>query len=165
MNVSIGFNCSVWNSVIKFVCICTIWGESVFCHHPGHSTFKFVTSHRCKFRKVKNSFNSFRVFTVKNGHGTLISKGMDELSWLLACSHIFRKAKRYFKSYSMGMVKYGCGLLGHRALKFAESQDSIDESSWVFTCSWIVRNARSYFNSFWVHMVQYGRDLLGSLGL
>ena len=32
------------------------------------------------------------------------------------------KAKSYFNSYWVGMVKYGCALLGHRILKSAIPQ-------------------------------------------
>ena len=53
---------------------------------------------------------------VKNGHGTLISKWIDEACWYFACYYILKKAKSYFNSYWVGMVKYGCGFLDHGTL-------------------------------------------------
>ena len=50
----------------------------------------------CKFRKVKNYFNNFWVFVVKNGHKTLTSEWIDESSWFLACKYIFN-TYTYFK--------------------------------------------------------------------
>ena len=42
--------------------------------------------------------------------------------FLHANIYIFKKAKSYFNSYWVGMVKYGCVLLGHRILKSAIPQ-------------------------------------------
>ena len=63
--------------------------------------------------KLRITLIVFWVVVVKNGHGTLISEWMDESSWFFACSYIFNKAKSYFNSYWVGMVKFGCALLGH----------------------------------------------------
>ena len=63
--------------------------------------------------QIKNFFTIFGWFVVKNGHGTLISEWMDESNFLHA--NIFKKAK-LLNSYWVGMVKYGCVLLGHGTL-------------------------------------------------
>ena len=46
--------------------------------------------------------------------GTLISalsqEQIDQLDWLFACWHKFRKAKNYFNNYWVGMVENGQGL-------------------------------------------------------
>ena len=47
----------------------------------------------CKFRKVKNYFNNFWVVVVKNVHGTLISKCMNEPGWFFARYTYLRELK------------------------------------------------------------------------
>ena len=51
---------------------------------------------------------------VKNGHGTLISmnRSIQLADFLHANSYKFKKAKSYLNGYWVGMVKYGCVLLG-----------------------------------------------------
>ena len=58
--------------------------------------------------KLKNYFNIFWVVLVKNVHGTLISKCMDEPSWFFTwCTYLTELKVMYFNSYWAGMVKYG----------------------------------------------------------
>ena len=120
--------------------------------HADANSGKFKINNFCVF--------NFLVVVVINGHGALISDRMDAFSWFFVCSYIFWKAKSYFNSYWVGMVKYGCGLWGHGALKSAVSQEWIDKFSWFFACSYIVRKAKSYFNSYWVRIVKNDYDLL-----
>ena len=51
----------------------------------------------------------------------------DELSWLFAYWHQFRKAKNYFSIHLVGMVKHGYGLLGDGPLTSAVSQEWVYE--------------------------------------
>ena len=45
--------------------------------------------------------------------------------------YIFKKAKSYFNSYWVAMVKYGCVLLGHRILKSAIPQLKNKSMNWA----------------------------------
>ena len=53
----------------------------------------WVFANWCKFNKVKNYFNNFWVVVVKNVHGTLILKCMDEPGWFFACYTYLRELK------------------------------------------------------------------------
>ena len=45
--------------------------------------------------------------------------------------YIFKKAKSYFNSYWVGIVKHGCVLLGHRILKSAIPQLKNELMNWA----------------------------------
>lgn len=72
---------------------------------------------------------NFWVVMVIIGYGTLISEWMDEFSWFFAYSYIFGKAKSYFNSFGVVLVKNTGDLLGYETLKSAVFQERIDESS------------------------------------
>ena len=59
----------------------------------------------------------------------------------------------------MGMVKYGCVLLGHGTLESAMSREWMNELIWFFTCSYIV--SRKLKVTLGMHMFKYSCDLLG----
>ena len=57
---------------------------------------------------------------VRNGPGLLgleTQEWIDEMSWFFACWYNFKKAKSYFNSYWVGIIKNGWGLIDHGTLK------------------------------------------------
>ena len=75
------------------------------------------------------------------------------------CSGKFRKAKSYFNNFWMVVIKNGCGLLGLRTLKYAQSQEWINELGWFFACWYKFMKAKSYFNNYWVGVVKNEQGL------
>ena len=59
----------------------------------------------------------------------------------------------------MVVIKNGCGLLGLRTLKYAQSQEWISELGWFFACWYKFMKAKSYFNNYCVDVAKNGRGL------
>ena len=59
----------------------------------------------------------------------------------------------------MVVIKNGCGLLGLRTLKYAQSQEWISELGWFFACWYKFMKAKSYFNNYWVGVVKNEQGL------
>ena len=56
---------------------------------------------------------------------------MNKSNWIFPCLYIFKKAKSYFNSYWVGMVKYGCVFSGHMTLKSAVPEPKNKSMNWA----------------------------------
>ena len=50
--------------------------------------------------------------------------------------------------FGIVVMKNGCGLLGHGALKSAVTQEWIDELGWFCACWYKFMKGKSYFNNY-----------------
>ena len=70
---------------------------------------------------------------------------MDESSWFFACQYILRKAKSFFNSYWVGMVRYGCDLWGHRTSVICCILRINEWIALIFCMLISVRKVKSYY--------------------
>ena len=102
---------------------------------------------------------NFRVAVVKNGHGTLISKWMDESSWFMHANIYSRKLKSYFNGYCLGFAWYSqIWVLPFRSwYSIICCFSRMNEWIKLIFCMLL----HSVRDTLGVHMVKYGCDLLG----